>query len=144
MKNGDIKMKLKRFLLRHRGIVMAGFSLVMAAAMIVSFLMIDNRFEVTVGSNAAASVDFDSSSVEIVENSSKKITLTAIITVESEIEKSTSTVSVGELEDKLEIEHFDDEDEEEEKLNIDKTMTDSTLEHDLFNLIDSMYDDKEE
>ena len=62
----------------------------------------------------------------------------------NKIEKSTSTVSVGELEDKLEIEHFDDEDEEEEKLNIDKTMTDSTLEHDLFNLIDSMYDDKEE
>ena len=26
----------------------------------------------------------------------------------------------------------------------DKTMTDSTLEHDLFNLIDSMYDDKED
>ena len=26
----------------------------------------------------------------------------------------------------------------------DKTITDSSLEHDLFNLIDSMYDDKED
>lgn len=57
----------------------------------------------------------------------------------SKIENSNSSVSVGELEDKLELEHFDEEDE-----NVDKTMTDSTLEHDLFNLIDSMYDDKEE
>jgi len=54
--------------------------------------------------------------------------------------EKTSSVSVGELEDKLELEHFDDEEDE----STDKTMTDSTLEHDLFNLIDSMYDDKEE
>jgi hypothetical protein len=32
-----------------------------------------------------------------------------------------------------------DEDEKEEEIS-DKTLTDSTLEHDLFNLIDSMYD----
>jgi len=57
----------------------------------------------------------------------------------NKIEKT--TVSVGELEDKLELEHFDEDDEEESN---DKTMADSTLEHDLFNLIDSMYDDKEE
>ena len=54
--------------------------------------------------------------------------------------EKTSSVSVGELEDKLELENFDEDEEE----NVDKTMTDSTLEHDLFNLIDSMYDDKEE
>ncbi len=67
---------------------------------------------------------------------------TKIEDIINEIESTTnSDVSVGELEDKLEIEHFDDEDEEEK---VDKTMTDSTLEHDLFNLIDSMYDDKEE
>ena len=54
--------------------------------------------------------------------------------------EKTSSVSVGELEDKLKLENFDDDEEE----NVDKTMTDSTLEHDLFNLIDSMYDDKEE
>jgi len=59
----------------------------------------------------------------------------------TKIDDSTSDVSIGELEDKLELEHFDDTEEQEV---VDKTMTDSTLEHDLFNLIDSMYDDKEE
>lgn len=49
-------------------------------------------------------------------------------------------VSIGELEDKVKLENFDDTTE----LSNDKTMTDSTLEHDLFNLIDSMYDDKED
>lgn len=49
-------------------------------------------------------------------------------------------VSVGELEDRVKLENFDDTTE----LSNDKTMTDSTLEHDLFNLIDSMYDDKED
>ncbi len=59
----------------------------------------------------------------------------------SKIESTTSDVSVGELEDKMELEHFDDDDDEPVS---DKTMTNSTLEHDLFNLIDSMYDDKED
>ena len=59
----------------------------------------------------------------------------------SKIESTTSDRSVGELEDKMELEHFDDEDDESVS---DKTMTNSTLEHDLFNLIDSMYDDKED
>ena len=59
----------------------------------------------------------------------------------SKIESTTSDISVGELEDKMELEHFDDEDDESFS---DKTMTNSTLEHDLFNLIDSMYDDKED
>ena len=64
----------------------------------------------------------------------------------NKIEDSTNEdVSVGELEDKLEIEHFDDDEEEEKQSEepVDKTMTDSTLEHDLFNLIDSMYDKEE-
>lgn len=47
------------------------------------------------------------------------------------------TMSVGELEDSVELENFEDD-------YNDKTMTDSSLEHDLFNLIDSMYDDKED
>ncbi len=51
-----------------------------------------------------------------------------------------SNISVGELEDRVKLENFDDTAE----LSTDKTMTDSTLEHDLFNLIDSMYDDKED
>ena len=62
----------------------------------------------------------------------------------SKIESTTSDVSVGELEDKMELENFDDTEEEESNSENDKTMTNSTLEHDLFNLIDSMYDDKEE
>lgn len=63
----------------------------------------------------------------------------------SKIESTTSDVSVGELEDKMELEHFDDTDDEEDgNSEIEKTMTNSTLEHDLFNLIDSMYDDKED
>ena len=63
----------------------------------------------------------------------------------SKIESTTSDVSVGELEDKMKLEHFDDTDDEEDgNSEIEKTMTNSTLEHDLFNLIDSMYDDKED
>lgn len=62
----------------------------------------------------------------------------------SKIESTTSDVSVGELEDKMELENFDDTEEEESDSENDKTMTNSTLEHDLFNLIDSMYDDKED
>ena len=65
----------------------------------------------------------------------------------SKIESTTSDISVGELEDKLELENFDDEDEDnkpEEETELEKTLANSTLEHDLFNLIDSMYDDKED
>ncbi len=63
----------------------------------------------------------------------------------SKIESTTADVSVGELEDKMELENFDDTDTEDKSdSDNDKTMTNSTLEHDLFNLIDSMYDDKED
>ena len=62
----------------------------------------------------------------------------------NKIESTTSDVSVGELEDKMELENFNDTNEEESDSENDKTMTNSTLEHDLFNLIDSMYDDKED
>ena len=64
----------------------------------------------------------------------------------SKIEEATNdldkTMSIGELEDKAELENF--EDTTSNSVVSDKTLTDSTLEHDLFNLIDSMYDDKEE
>lgn len=62
----------------------------------------------------------------------------------NKIEESTEldrTSSIGELEDSVHLENFDDDDEDD---ITDKTITDSTLEHDLFNLIDSMYDDKED
>lgn len=70
------------------------------------------------------------------------------------------TLSIGQLEDTAELENFEDTDtndavignlepeveekEESKEDELDRTMTDSTLEHDLFNLIDSMYDDKED
>ena len=76
--------------------------------------------------------------VDKLEQRSNKIEdLISKIESSPEIDK---TVSVGELEDKVKLENFDDTTE----LSNDKTMTDSTLEHDLFNLIDSMYDDKED
>ncbi len=56
--------------------------------------------------------------------------------VSYELDKS---MSIGDIEDTVQLENF----ELEEDIS-DKTMTDSSLEHDLFNLIDSMYDDKED
>ena len=56
--------------------------------------------------------------------------------VSYELDKS---MSIGEIEDTISLNKF----EFEEEIN-DKTITDSSLEHDLFNLIDSMYDDKED
>lgn len=68
------------------------------------------------------------------------------------------TLSIGQLEDTAELENFEEDNDaviggpepeveskvEEKEEELDRTMTDSTLEHDLFNLIDSMYDDKED
>ncbi len=50
-------------------------------------------------------------------------------------------MSIEEAENSVKISKFDDEDDEKDLA--DKTLTDSTLEHDLFNLIDSMYDKEE-
>ncbi len=64
----------------------------------------------------------------------------------TKIEKN-ANVSIGELEEARKIEE-DIEEEQEEKLKVKKEKPDvdydSTLEHDLFNLIDSMYEDKED
>ena len=56
--------------------------------------------------------------------------------VSYELDKS---MSIGEIEDTISLDNF-----EFEQDSSDKTITDSSLEHDLFNLIDSMYDDKED
>ena len=55
----------------------------------------------------------------------------------SRIESSNSSITVGELEETIKDEEYDEPD-------LEKTVSDDTLEHDLFNLIDSMYDDKED
>lgn len=62
--------------------------------------------------------------------------------VSDEIDRIDTSLSIAQLEDSVKLDEFDDK--EDDIIVTDKTMTDSTLEHDLFNLIDSMYDDKEE
>ncbi len=105
---------------------------------------LEDELEDTLNSMNKITPEVISKEVEKIDNDVEKLEdkQTKIEDIISEIENTTNgDVSVGELEDKLKIERFDDEEEEEK---VDKTMTDSTLEHDLFNLIDSMYDDKEE
>ncbi len=80
--------------------------------------------------------------VDLLEQKTSKIE-DLINKIEEETKDMDKTLSIGELEDRVELENFEDEEEKEEDKN-DKTLTDATLEHDLFNLIDSMYDDKEE
>ncbi len=78
--------------------------------------------------------------VELLDQKTSKIE-DLINKIEDATDELDKTMSIAEAEDKVELKNFDDD--EEEEVN-DKTLTDSTLEHDLFNLIDSMYDDKEE
>lgn len=80
-------------------------------------------------------IDNDVNKLE--ERSNKIEDLISKIESSPEMDKN---VSVGELEDRVKLDNFDDTTD----LSNGKTMTDSTLEHDLFNLIDSMYDDKED
>ncbi len=51
--------------------------------------------------------------------------------------------TIGELEEKAKNEMIDEEEEEEQQEEVKPEVDDNTLEHDLFNLIDSMYEDKE-
>ena len=71
--------------------------------------------------------------VDLLEQKTSKIE-DLITKIEEETTKADEEATVGDLEDKLELENFEEE---------EKTVSDNTLEHDLFNLIDSMYDDKE-
>ena len=74
--------------------------------------------------------------VDLLEQKTTKIEA-LISKIEEETENMDKDLSIGELEDKAELENFDDDTK-------DDTVSDNTLEHDLFNLIDSMYDDKED
>ena len=81
--------------------------------------------------------------VDLLEQKTQKIEdlISKIEDASNELDK-TMSLSIGEIEDRAKEANYEEEEEEE---NVsDKTLTDSTLEHDLFNLIDSMYDDKEE
>jgi len=97
-----------------------------------------NKMNKLTPNDIQAEVQKINSDVNKLEERSNKIE-DLITKIESSPEMN-KNVSVGELEDKVKLENFDDTTE----LSNDKTMTDSTLEHDLFNLIDSMYDDKED
>ena len=82
--------------------------------------------------------------VDLLEQKTSKIE-DLINKIEEETENIDKELSVGELEDRVKLENFEEEDEVKEKPSKEeKTVTDNTLEHDLFNLIDSMYDDKED
>lgn len=97
-----------------------------------------NKMNKLTPNDIQAEVQKIDSDVNKLEERSNKIE-DLITKIESSPEMN-KNVSVGELEDKVKLENFDDTTE----LSNDKTMTDSTLEHDLFNLIDSMYNDKED
>ncbi len=97
-----------------------------------------NKMNKLTPNDIQAEVQKIDSDVNKLEERSNKIE-DLITKIESSPEMN-KNVSVGELEDKVKLENFDDTTE----LSNDKIMTDSTLEHDLFNLIDSMYDDKED
>lgn len=71
--------------------------------------------------------------VDLLEQKTQKIE-DLITKIEEETTKADEEQTVGDLEDKLELDNFEEE---------EKKVSDNTLEHDLFNLIDSMYDDKE-
>lgn len=88
--------------------------------------------------------DIEEKIVEKVENMQKSAD--DIEDLLTKIEKNAS-VSIGELEEAQKLQE-DIEEEKEQKVQVKETKKeidyDSTLEHDLFNLIDSMYEDKED
>jgi len=106
---------------------------------------VNNKLE----DNLEDTADFEDTSKTLAELNEKTQKIENLI---SKIEEATDeidrTMSIGELEDTAKLENFETNPVEKVEtvgtLEDDKTMTDSTLEHDLFNLIDSMYDDKEE
>ena len=92
-------------------------------------------------------VDKVDKDVDLLEQKTQKIEdlISKIEDATNDLDK-TMSMSIGELEDKAAEANYEVEEakEEPEEAVSDKTLTDSTLEHDLFNLFDSMYDDKDE
>lgn len=93
-----------------------------------------NSMELTIEETRSSMNETDNYSQTMDKAAKIEELINKIDDVTEELDK---TMSVGELEDSVELENFEDD-------YNDKTMTDSSLEHDLFNLIDSMYDDKED
>lgn len=93
-----------------------------------------NSMELTIEETRSSMNEIDDYSQTMDKAAKIEELINKIDDVAEELDK---TMSVGELEDQVEIDNFEDD-------YNDKTMTDSSLEHDLFNLIDSMYDDKED
>jgi len=79
--------------------------------------------------------------VQVLEGRTAKIE-DLIDKIDEATEELDKSMSIEEAENTLEFESLKDEEEQKEEVS-DKTLTDSTLEHDLFNLIDSMYDKEE-
>ena len=75
--------------------------------------------------------------VEKLEKTSKIEDL--ISKIDDATQEFDDNLTVGDLEDSVKITSFDDNNEKTEEVHEDKDL-DSTLEHDLFNLIDSMYE----
>lgn len=104
---------------------------------------LEDELEDTLNSINKISTDTINKEVNSIEKDVQKLSkaskiedlISKIDDVSEEIDK---TLSIGELEDNVHLDNFDEEDVNE------KTVSDNTLEHDLFNLIDSMYDDKED
>ena len=101
---------------------------------------LDNKVTTDTINKEISKVDRD---MELLEQKTSKIE-DLISKIEDATNEINDEMTVGDLEDNVELENFEEEDKKEEKHVSDETLTDSSLEHDLFNLIDSMYDDKEE
>ena len=87
MNISNIRIKLRRFLLKNKKYVMSVFAVIICLMVVVSFLMADSRLDLTLSSSAEA-ISGDSYVVADEANQTKKITVTAIITENTDIAAS--------------------------------------------------------
>ena len=101
---------------------------------------LEDDLEDTLNSMESISEEVVNNNMNVSQNIDKVAKIEDLINqiddVSYELDKS---MSIGEIEDTISLNKFELEEEQN-----DKTITDSSLEHDLFNLIDSMYDDRED